>query len=270
MPKNVIVVGMPRSGTSMTAAIFTRSGYFAAEDESTQLRGKDEYNPGGYWEAEPLINANADIFKRAGYSFDNTWLYDQISDDQVESIFNLEQSQEHIDLVKKYNLNKPWMWKDPRLCYTLGYWWPVMDKKSTCVLLLKRDPHEIYQSFLRLEWRSSSAESRRDVYDRIVRHIDSAEHAIRKFDIPYIEVNYSDYKNDPDTTAKRLSEFFEIEIGSDDLGYDKKLNTSGIRGASMRAINKFGDLLPDRVRKFIKALVPVFILKVLFPNRYSG
>ena len=40
--KNTIVIGMPRSGTSMTAAIFARQGYFLAEDTDEELRPGDE------------------------------------------------------------------------------------------------------------------------------------------------------------------------------------------------------------------------------------
>ncbi|MEJ2363028.1 MAG: hypothetical protein P8Z75_16755 [Gammaproteobacteria bacterium] len=51
MAFNTIVVGMPRSGTSMTAAIFARAGYYVSGDDEKQLRIGDEYNPDGYWEA---------------------------------------------------------------------------------------------------------------------------------------------------------------------------------------------------------------------------
>ena len=65
MPRNIIVVGTPRSGTSLAASIFARLGHFVADDEAAQLRDPDHFNPGGYWEAEPLIEANASLFQRA-------------------------------------------------------------------------------------------------------------------------------------------------------------------------------------------------------------
>ena len=58
MTYNAIVIGMPRSGTSMVTNIFAKSGFFLAEDESNELRAGDEFNPSGYWEAQDLISAN--------------------------------------------------------------------------------------------------------------------------------------------------------------------------------------------------------------------
>jgi hypothetical protein len=37
IPKNVLVLGMARSGTSMTASIFARHGHFVTEDTERNL-----------------------------------------------------------------------------------------------------------------------------------------------------------------------------------------------------------------------------------------
>jgi len=70
--KNAIVLGMPRSGTSMTAAIFARQGYFLAADTNEELRPGDEHNPAGYFEASGLVERNAHLFRRVGYTAHNS------------------------------------------------------------------------------------------------------------------------------------------------------------------------------------------------------
>ena len=269
MPKNVLVVGMPRSGTSMTAAIFANNGYFVAEDQNKELRASDEYNPSGYWEAEPLIQCNAEIFAAAGFKHDNTWLYDSITDDQANAILSLQPSVKHQQLVDKFNQHNPWIWKDPRLCYTLGYWWPLLDATTTSVLFLKRDPKEIYNSFIRLKWRSTSQEDKADVLLRIQKHLDATEAALKKYNIPHIVIHYSDYKNHPEKTADKLSRFFDLHLNKDDLGYQNKYNTHSLRGTLLRITDKIGDLLPHNIRTIIKKLIPTFIWKKVNPHRYS-
>ena len=69
---NAIIVGMPRSGTSLTAGIFARKNYYVASDTSRELRPGDQFNPFGYWEAEPLTNYNAALLGMAGFGFHNT------------------------------------------------------------------------------------------------------------------------------------------------------------------------------------------------------
>ena len=57
MPKNVIIVGMARSGTSLTASIFAKKGYFVADDPDKQLQAGNRHNPGGFWELDDLVEA---------------------------------------------------------------------------------------------------------------------------------------------------------------------------------------------------------------------
>ena len=269
MSKNAIIVGMPRSGTSMTTNIFANCGYFIAENESKDLRSGDEFNPSGYWEAEPLIKANAEIFSSAGYPHDNTWLYDRISSQQKHKIHELEQTDNHKSLVDIYNTNSPWVWKDPRLCYTIGYWWSLMDKDTTRVLLLKRDHEEIYNSFIRLKWRKTSTDSKTDVFKRINDHICAAEEALKKYDIPHITVNYADFKTDPEKTAELISNFFDLNLSSEDLGFKQNLNTSSLQGKLIKLSDSLGNILPDPIRKLIKKLIPGFLWKLIYPHRYT-
>lgn len=269
MPKNVLIVGMPRSGTSMTASIFTRNNYFVADDKNNDLRAGDEANPSGYWEAKPLIQSNTEIFSKVGFMYDNTWLFEPISEKQRLEILTVKPNPKHKELVEKFNQHSPWMWKDPRLCYTLGYWWPLLDPDTTRVLLLKRDKTEIYQSFLKLKWRSNSHNSKTDVFNRIHDHLKAAETAIKQCNIPYIEINYSDYKKSPEQTALKLNDFFGLDITADDLGYNHKLNNRSLHGRISKFAGKLSELIPDNLRKKIIKLIPMFILKILKPGRYS-
>lgn len=267
--KNVLVVGMPRSGTSMTASIFTKSGYFVAENESYELRKGDEYNPSGYWEAESLIKCNAEIFEAAGFQHNNTWLFEAITDNQVSNISKVTPQNNHKDLIATFEKNRPWIWKDPRLCYTLSYWWPLLNPETTRVLLLKRDPNEIYNSFLRVKWRTPGEANKLDVFDRIEDHLKAAKNAIERYNIPYVEVHYSDYKNNPDDTVNKINQTFNIQIQANDIGYNHKLNNQSFNGVILRIINRVGDILPSNIRTLIKKLIPIFVWKIINPNRYS-
>lgn len=267
MPKNIIIVGMPRSGTSMTASIFAKNGYFVTNDEDTELRTGDEHNPLGYWEAKSLIKSNSEIFKAAGFNHDNTWLYDAITSLEANKIHSLKHSNEHKALVEKFNKTPPWVWKDPRLCYTLSYWWPLIDPSSTKVLLLTRNPKEIYQSFIRLKWRPNNKTSRNDVYARTQAHIQNAIKTVETYNIPHITIDYSDFDSKPEETARQISDFFDIDINANDIPFSKNLNRSTLLGRFSTLIDHFIELLPSSFRKAIKALTPSFIFKIIFPYR---
>jgi len=268
MSVNAIIVGPPRSGTSMTAVIFKRNGYFVTDDEVAQLQQANEFNPYGFWEAEALKKANAEIFHSVGFEFDNTWMFNEISDQQVEGILSLPHAENHKRLVEEYSQHAPWLWKDPCLCFTIGYWWPLLKEHNTRVILLKRDPKEIYQSFLRLKWNEMNGDDKQAAHKRIEHHLVAAEEALKRFDIPHIVINYADYASDSEATARKIGDFFELDLCGKDIGYDEKLRTSGFRGAYWRLLDGLGGFIPDGLRKNIKKLMPGFIMKIIYPHRY--
>lgn len=261
MPKNVLIVGMPRSGTSMTTNIFVRQGYHVAQDNQSDLRPGDKHNPAGYFEAQPLIEANVEVFKRSDFNHHNTWLFDEINSEQVSKIQKIKMIAEHQALVNQYEMHAPWVWKDPRLCYTLPYWWSYLNKDTTRVLLLRREPEEIYQSFLGLKWRVPSEESRADVYQREIDHIDAAKAALEKFDIPFVEVNYRDFEKDPEQVLTKLNAVFDLNLQKQDLGYNNNLNHNGIRGKIRLIFVRLSELrLYKEVKATLKNIMPDFIL----------
>lgn len=229
MAKNVLVVGMPRSGTSLTAAAFANKGFFVAESGKNELRDGDKFNPHGYFEADGLIERNAEVFGRVGYPHHNTWKFAAIGRKEADCILELEPEPEHRQFVESYNSRSPWVWKDPRLCYTLGYWWHMMDPSNTAVILLIRSPDDIYESFLRTGWRTRSPEQRRDTHQRVADHVQAARRAIDRFNIPYLEVNYSDYLKRPDDVAAQIGQFVGISMTAKDLNVDPDLNHSSTK-----------------------------------------
>ena len=261
---------MPRSGTSLTAAIFEKQGYFLSKTEKGELRQGDEYNPLGYFEAETLIKANSRIFSRVGFNYDNTWLYEKIPPEKAKKILTLSPLHTDKKLVFEYQKTSPWLWKDPRLCYTLAYWSKLIDWDVTCVLLIKRSPADIYNSFLRLNWRRPSINSKNDVYQRVDEHIKFAEDIIKKSSIPCLTINYQDFESNPKALCLELNKYFGLQLDSSDIPYSKSYNHSGFKGKVSTALDVVANSLPLPMVKLFKSLIPLKILRWLFPERNFG
>ena len=269
MSKNVIVVGMPRSGTSMTTAIFVRCGYFVAQNEKASLRDGDEFNSEGYFEASDLIERNVRVLNRAGYAHHNTWKFEPIDDDQVDRIASLERQESDAEFVELFEANSPWVWKDPRLCYTLEYWWQYLEGTDTVVLLLHRSHRDIHVSFQRIGWRDASDESRRDVKRRTAHHIAAAKQAIERFDIPCVEIQYKDFKNNPKRVLATINEITGLQLSYDDLGFRPEFDHSSGRGAVERKMESLALSLPQPLVRAMKRLAPRKMLKAFFPSRFG-
>lgn len=267
MPKNVIIMGMARSGTSLTTSIFANHGYFVDEEEA--IAPRNHMNPTGYWESTSLLKLNEDILRSSGFEFDNTWIYRPITPEQVDTVDRFEAGDEHRELLARFENSAPWVWKDPRLCYTLGSWWPILDHSNTVVLLIRRNPEAIYNSFVRVGWRKPSAASREATFERIKNHIENAERIIKKYQIPVITFEYEDFKKRPEMIVKMINQACNLELTVDDLGYNDKFNHNSVSGVFSTLIDRFVSKLPKKWIKVIKHLVPRSLLTRLYPERYE-
>jgi hypothetical protein len=239
----------------MVAGVFAKQGYHVAEEEGDELRPGDAHNPGGYWEAETLVERNVEVFRAAGFPHHNTWLFDAAPPELVARIAALSPLPGHVEFVREYESRAPWLWKDPRLCYTLAYWWKLLDPATTRVVLTDRDPASIYRSFVRLRWRDPSREAENDVLRRIEQHLAAARSAVDSLDIPYFCEPYQRFASEPEAIADALSAFAGVQVGVDDLGFESRYNHSTLRGRLTTALMLRYERLPAWARRAIKAIV---------------
>jgi hypothetical protein len=265
---NAIVVGAPRSGTSLSAGIFARQGYFVADEGTGELRDPDRHNPFGYWEADGLITRNVALFERVGFPHHNTWGFDAMSDVQAEGLGRLGPSDEDVEFLAQYAARAPFVWKDPRLCFTVGHWWPLFDAATTRVLLIRRRPESIAQS-----WWGYFPDGKVDLavaLPRIEQHYRMAERAIEQKGIPALTVDYEDYLGDASGVAARIGSFFELELTGQDLNVDSKLDHSTARGRLARAIERGTERIPRSWTRELKRLTPRWLVNAAFPERRTA
>ena len=257
---------MPRSGTSLTAAVFNRHGLFTGHIEGTNTRDGDSLNPFGYFEATDVVERNVDVLRGAGFPAHNTWSHEEIQASAVDRLVTLEPLPGHRAFLESYNEHSPWLWKDPRLCYTLGYWWKLMDPATTAVVVIHRDPMQIYRSFLRMGWCKSGAVAREGVLRRIDAHMRAAAEAVRSLQIPALEIHYRDYQDDPEGLAQRMGDHCGLVLRTEDLNFRPELNHSTVRGRLSHLVwrSRRGLLRPFAG---LERVLPRRIVGLLFPER---
>lgn len=261
--RNAIVVGLPRSGTSLAAAIFARKNYRTPTD----LLPSNDANPFGYWEAESLNDHNAAVLAAAGFPFHNTWMFDRIQPEQARKIYELRPFPQHQRYWQEFEQHRPWVWKDPRFCYTLAYWWPMMNPETTAVLLVRRSSAAILRSFNRLDWSRPLAQGREDFYARIDDHVSAVMDAIRTLDIPYLQMDYDELLAAPERLAGQLSGFFGISVTAADLNVRRELNHNYLRGRFSGALRVTTRVLPAPAKRAIRRIVPQFVMDALYPEK---
>lgn len=263
MPRNVIIVGPPRSGTSLTSDIFARQGYHTGEG----LRRGDDGNPFGYYEAEDLISANVSLFEAVGFPHHNTWKFDAITAGQIAAIDLLEPRDEHRQLLAKWNGHSPWMWKDPRFAITLGYWAQFMDRDATGIVLTRRDPEDVFWSFRRKGWCGATPEDRSRALAIIEQHADNAQQVVDRLGLPHITIDYTEYSSAPGAVAARTSEFTGLDLTADDLNFRSELDHSSGSSRLAGHVRVLLKKLPRGPLQTLSRLVPRRVQSLLFPER---
>ncbi len=135
--RNVVILGMHRSGTSMVARALAFSGVYAGED--SELLQAQEDNPHGFWEREDLLTLNDAILAENNAS----WHLPPVGD-LVASTAHAAAIDEIIDSLPT---ERSWLLKDPRQILTWPLWQDQLE--NPVLLFVYREPLAVAASLKR-------------------------------------------------------------------------------------------------------------------------
>jgi hypothetical protein len=137
----IVILGMHRSGTSLTAELVHRWGAHGGEKAMLEANG---WNPRGFWEYRPLVDFNDRLLQAVGSSW-------KVPPAESEDARLAGMAQESVYRAAAFELlgemqngEGPWFWKDPRLTLLLPFWKRIWGDVAYVVPV--RDPREIADS----------------------------------------------------------------------------------------------------------------------------
>lgn len=142
----IFVLGMHRSGTSVTARLLNMLGCYMGPERAAlehRIGRLTASNARGHWERADVMDINNAILKTIGARWDQPQTAPSLSfnalPDELKHALKL--------LVYGLDANRPWMVKDPRLCLTLPCWKPLVD--VPVAVLVYRHPAQIASSLFK-------------------------------------------------------------------------------------------------------------------------
>lgn len=225
----ICVLGMSRSGTSLTTRILDLAGvYLGPRDELLggelhQLTGEGEEvvarareaNPEGFWEHYRLMRLNERILRALGGNWreppamEPGWeRSEQLAAERAEAGARVEESFSGHDL---------WAWKDPRNSLTLPFWQRLIPELRYVICL--RNPVDVAASLQRRD----GIPPERGVELWLV-YLAAA--LVNTSDRPRLLVPYESYFADPGGTAGRLARFAGRDGAFDDPAVERKLTAA--------------------------------------------
>jgi hypothetical protein len=194
------VVGMHRSGTSITARVLGQLGVDLGPEE-TLLEPDATDNPRGYWEQSAVIDLNDELLERLG----GLWTDPPRLRPGWHTAPELDDLRSRAgELLEQTFPDDHWAMKDPRCSLTLPFWRSV--EPDLRVVICVRDPRDMAESWAR---RGAGFEAR-FALELWMEH--TARALIDSEDVPRLIIHHEDFFRDLDAQVNRLAGFAGLPV----------------------------------------------------------
>lgn len=138
MRPNVIILTGGYNGSSVLTGLLARAGFWLGNSTA-----KVRYET---FENQKLVDLNIKLLKSSGFRWNDVTELPPPSIVEIEKLSLNLSVHEFERLVHECNSNKPWLWKDPRLCYTIFFWRRFIDLDRCRFILMTRDIKQTWTS----------------------------------------------------------------------------------------------------------------------------
>lgn len=144
----VTILGMGRSGSSLTARLLNISGLYLGPAE--EMMEATDANEKGYWEHLGIYNINVRLLEMFGGTWETPAIFPAgwTSSDAVQPL-----REEALILLESMRGQARWGWKEPRTTATLPFWRALVPDLRFVVCL--RNPLDVYSSAYRARLRQT-------------------------------------------------------------------------------------------------------------------
>jgi len=202
---NVIILTTGISGSSVITGFLSKSGLWAGDDTvfKNNLTGKYET-----FENKKLVDLNDSLLNEAGVEFEGKARYDASSRDKLNKIHAEIDTTKYNKFIEECNMHTPWIWKDPRLFLTIGFWKNSLDLTNTKIVVLHRNSYELWKSLT----------NKRIIYS--FRYLRDSEDKTRHELLNYLDSNnfssisieYDQFTRDPVKSINKLNKFIGTNL----------------------------------------------------------
>jgi hypothetical protein len=146
MASNIIVLTTGLSGSSVVTSFLSRAGYWVGDQTIKKNNESGDYDT---YENSRLVQLNCDIINSMFFKYNNDVEYHFRAHLLFEkAIEKIDDKNAYMDFIDYCNSKGNWIWKDPRLWITIGFWHQLLDKTKIKIIIVYRDPLSLWISLL--------------------------------------------------------------------------------------------------------------------------
>lgn len=203
---NIIILTTGSSGSSVLAGLIAKQGFWLGED--TKKLNFDTYENG------ELVDLNIQLLEMAGFKRRDC---NDLPPPSIENVKALKHSKDLTifkEFVQKCKQNSPWLWKDPRLSYTIHFWAMFEEVRDCNFIFIDRDPKQSYSG---LVLSRKIPMSYRQQLTMNTNYKMSCDLFFEQYDLPVYQFLFEDLIMYPEKFIRSINENFDFNITMDDL-----------------------------------------------------
>lgn len=201
MKQNAIILTSGLTGSSVLAGLIAQGGYWTGDSTHKKKGDYDTY------ENTRLIELNRSLFAAAGYTGNYMTEFNPELARKIAALYGSIDERPYREFVARCGEHQPWVWKDPRLWVTIGFWKNLLNVRECRFILLRRSLWQCWVSgLLRRQIRSYSDLKS---YENAVLQMN--RDFVRECGASALELGYDEMIAKPENAVRDLNQF----LGSD-------------------------------------------------------
>ncbi|MFT4803968.1 MAG: hypothetical protein ACI9YE_001165 [Psychroserpens sp.] len=206
---NVIILTTGISGSSVMTGFLAKAGFWTGDETVYKDNSTGNYET---YENRALVELNEDLIKKSGLNYDSKARYDSALRDDFDALSQKINPSAFTNFINKCDSHSPWIWKDPRLIITIGFWKNLIDLENTQFIVIYRNSYEL--------WKSQA--SKRIIFD--YGYLTQIEEDTRNdlfgylksHNLSYLPVEYDSITSKPEPEIRKLNAFLKADLTIED------------------------------------------------------
>jgi hypothetical protein len=204
--ENLIVLTHGWTGSSVFAALAGAAGGWLGD----QTKLKPDYDT---FENAELVDLNRQMLRELAPRLDHEHAFDQDSVCRIVLRARHADMTPYRDFVDRCSARQPWVWKDPRLTWTMRVWAPLLDLTRVRFLIVTREPLQAWAS-ANLRRHVQSYRFTAAYNGGITR---SNLHFVESTGAKHLTLSFEDLLLRPEWTLDRMNELLDAQLSAADL-----------------------------------------------------
>ncbi|GAW95542.1 MULTISPECIES: sulfotransferase family protein [Colwellia] len=197
---NIVVLTTGLSGSSVVTGFIAQKDYWLGDKTIFKSNASGHYET---YENEKLVELNNELLATLGVELNESSWYDINLFERIRKSNNEVDTKKFVEFINYCQQHGRWIWKDPRLWITMGFWGELLQCCDIKYIVVSRQPISLWVSLINKRQIVSYSKlkvSERDSHDRIIRYLSDC-------DFPSITMNYDKLVEQPKTEIHRLNNF---------------------------------------------------------------